>query len=199
MPLTPNATLEQIRDWSHGAVTDARLFDANGRTVFGGLECERTFGPVTDLTCHCGRYRGERFRAIVCPSCLVEVIPAASRSTRMGHLELPEPVQLEGYGPVQLVPVLPPALRPSTPDQTHPITALYQTLLTEPDTAASTLAQLRRALVEGGIEAYQQDLLTVMGPGATVNMQTDELPPVLGLEPWYRATLRVPPAPPSAP
>ncbi|MBU1652708.1 hypothetical protein KKA00_10840, partial [bacterium] len=34
-----------------------------------GLFCERIFGPVKDWECHCGKYRGIRYRDIVCDRC----------------------------------------------------------------------------------------------------------------------------------
>ncbi len=38
-----------------------------------GLFCEKIFGPVKDYECHCGKYKGIRYRSIICDRCGVEV------------------------------------------------------------------------------------------------------------------------------
>ena len=38
-----------------------------------GLFCERIFGPVKDWECHCGKYKGIRYKSIVCDRCGVEI------------------------------------------------------------------------------------------------------------------------------
>ena len=34
-----------------------------------GLFCEKIFGPVRDWECHCGKYKGLRYKGIVCDKC----------------------------------------------------------------------------------------------------------------------------------
>ena len=34
-----------------------------------GLFCEKIFGPVKDYECHCGKYKGIRYRGIICDRC----------------------------------------------------------------------------------------------------------------------------------
>lgn len=190
------ANTAQIRDWSFGRIDRPDLFDGNGRTVRGGLECELVFGPVRDFECHCGRYRGERYRGIVCERCLVEVISSRSRSTRIGHIELSQPVQLEGRAePVTLLPVLPPALRPSTPGQTHPIAQLYQAVLDggPPEALAGKLDALIAAITAAGVARFESSMQQALGSTGAIEMLDARLPPVLGLEPFFKATLLVPP------
>ncbi|MFA6110549.1 MAG: DNA-directed RNA polymerase subunit beta', partial [Candidatus Latescibacterota bacterium] len=57
-----------------------------------GLFCERIFGPVKDWNCHCGKYKGIRYRGVVCDRCGVEVTQAKVRRERLGHIELAVPV-----------------------------------------------------------------------------------------------------------
>lgn len=57
-----------------------------------GLFCERIFGPVKDWECHCGKYKGIRYRGIVCDRCGVEITEKKQRRERVGHIELVVPV-----------------------------------------------------------------------------------------------------------
>ena len=51
-----------------------------------GLFCEKIFGPVKDYECHCGKYKGIRYRGIICDRCGVEVTRKKVRRDRMGHI-----------------------------------------------------------------------------------------------------------------
>ncbi|AXI24604.1 beta' subunit [Cardinium endosymbiont of Sogatella furcifera] len=57
-----------------------------------GLFCERIFGPVKDWECHCGKYKGIRYKGIVCDRCGVEITEKKQRRQRVGHIELVVPV-----------------------------------------------------------------------------------------------------------
>ena len=57
-----------------------------------GLFCEKIFGPVKDYECHCGKYKGIRYRGIICDRCGVEVTRKKVRRDRMGHITLAVPV-----------------------------------------------------------------------------------------------------------
>ncbi|MCH5160216.1 MAG: DNA-directed RNA polymerase subunit beta', partial [Clostridiales bacterium] len=57
-----------------------------------GLFCERIFGPVKDYECHCGKYKKNRYKGIVCEKCGVKVTKSKVRRERMGHIELAAPV-----------------------------------------------------------------------------------------------------------
>jgi len=49
-----------------------------------GLFCEKIFGPVKDYECHCGKYKGIRYRGIICDRCGVEVTRKKSSSRTHG-------------------------------------------------------------------------------------------------------------------
>ena len=87
------ASADRIRSWSHGEVKKPETI--NYRTLKpekDGLFCEKIFGPQKDWECACGKYKGIRFRGIVCERCGVEVTTAKVRRERMGHIELAAPV-----------------------------------------------------------------------------------------------------------
>jgi hypothetical protein len=62
--------------------TDQRLF------------CERIFGPETDWECSsgCGKYKGTKYKGIICDRCGVKVTHSRVRRKRMGHINLAAPV-----------------------------------------------------------------------------------------------------------
>ena len=87
------ASADQIRSWSYGEVKKPETI--NYRTLKpekDGLFCEKIFGPAKDWECSCGKYKGIRFKGIVCERCGVEVTSAKVRRERMGHIELAAPV-----------------------------------------------------------------------------------------------------------
>jgi len=57
-----------------------------------GLFCEKIFGPVKDWECHCGKYKGIRYRGVTCDRCGVEINLKSVRRERMGHIALCVPV-----------------------------------------------------------------------------------------------------------
>ncbi len=57
-----------------------------------GLFCEKIFGPTKDYECHCGKYKGIRYRGIICDRCGVEVTRKKVRRERTGHITLAVPV-----------------------------------------------------------------------------------------------------------
>ena len=87
------ASADEIRSWSKGEVKKPETI--NYRTLKpekDGLFCEKIFGPAKDWECSCGKYKGIRFKGIVCERCGVEVTTAKVRRDRMGHIELAAPV-----------------------------------------------------------------------------------------------------------
>src|SRR5437899_8158004 len=87
------ASPEQVRGWSSGEVTKPETI--NYRTLKpeqDGLFSERIFGPTKDWECSCGKYKGVRFKGIVCDRCGVVVARSRVRRERMGHIELASPV-----------------------------------------------------------------------------------------------------------
>ena len=57
-----------------------------------GLFCERIFGPERDWECACGKYKGTKFKGIICDRCGVKVTHSRVRRKRMGHINLAAPV-----------------------------------------------------------------------------------------------------------
>ncbi len=87
------ASPERILDWSHGEITKPETINyRTQRPEKNGLFDERVFGPEKDYECYCGKYRGIRFRGIICEKCGVEITRAIVRRERMGHIDLATPV-----------------------------------------------------------------------------------------------------------
>ncbi|MDO8522221.1 MAG: DNA-directed RNA polymerase subunit beta' [bacterium] len=87
------ASPERILEWSFGEITKPETINyRTQRPEKNGLFDERVFGPEKDYECYCGKYRGIRFRGIVCEKCGVELTRAVVRRERMGHIDLATPV-----------------------------------------------------------------------------------------------------------
>ncbi|MFA5747835.1 MAG: DNA-directed RNA polymerase subunit beta' [Candidatus Absconditabacterales bacterium] len=87
------ASVEDIEKWSHGVVDNPDTVNyRTGKPKQGGLFCESIFGPVKNYECSCGKYKGIRYKGIVCERCGVEVTSSRVRRSRMGHIELASPV-----------------------------------------------------------------------------------------------------------
>jgi DNA-directed RNA polymerase subunit beta' len=87
------ASPETILDWSWGEVTKPETINyRTQRPEKQGLFDERIFGPVEDYECSCKKYRGIRYKGIVCEKCGVEITRAIVRRERMGHIDLCVPV-----------------------------------------------------------------------------------------------------------
>lgn len=87
------ASPDTVRDWSYGEVVKPETINyRTGRSERNGLFDERIFGPEKDYECYCGKYKGIRYKDIVCEKCGVEVTRSIVRRSRMGHIELASPV-----------------------------------------------------------------------------------------------------------
>lgn len=87
------ASPEEILENSHGEVTKHETVSYRTyKPERDGLYCERIFGPVKDYECHCGKYKGNKYRGITCDRCGVEVTQKMVRRERMGHIALNVPV-----------------------------------------------------------------------------------------------------------
>jgi len=87
------ASPEKILSWSYGEVTKPETINyRTQRSEKSGLFDEKIFGPEKDYECYCGKYRGIRYKGIVCEKCGVEVTRSIVRRERMGHIELATPV-----------------------------------------------------------------------------------------------------------
>ncbi|MCH9698964.1 MAG: DNA-directed RNA polymerase subunit beta' [Gammaproteobacteria bacterium] len=87
------ASPNMIRSWSYGEVKKPETI--NYRTFKperDGLFCAKTFGPVSDYECLCGKYKRLKHRGVICEKCGVEVTLSKVRRERMGHIDLASPV-----------------------------------------------------------------------------------------------------------
>ncbi len=87
------ASSDEMLAWSNGEVTKPETI--NYRTFKPereGLFDERIFGPVKNFECYCGKYRGIRYKGVICDKCGVEVTHSRVRRERMGHIKLASPV-----------------------------------------------------------------------------------------------------------
>ena len=87
------ASPELIRRWSYGEVKKPETI--NYRTFKPereGLFCCKIFGPTKDYECLCGKYKGMKYRGVICEKCGTEITRSKVRRERMGHIELTSPV-----------------------------------------------------------------------------------------------------------
>ncbi len=87
------ASSQELLSWSYGEVTKPETI--NYRTFKPereGLFDERIFGPSKNYECYCGKYKGIRYRGVICDKCGVEVTHSRVRRERMGHIKLASPV-----------------------------------------------------------------------------------------------------------
>jgi DNA-directed RNA polymerase subunit beta' len=87
------ASPDDIRKWSFGEVKKPETINYRTyRPEKDGLFCERIFGPEKDWECGCGKYRGMKYKGMICDRCGVKVTHSRVRRKRMGHIELAAPV-----------------------------------------------------------------------------------------------------------
>lgn len=87
------ASPEEIKSWGKGEVKKPETI--NHRTLKpekDGLFCERIFGPEKDFECSCGKYKGVKYKGLVCDRCGVSIIKSFERRKRMGYINLACPV-----------------------------------------------------------------------------------------------------------
>ena len=86
------ASPNDIRAWSYGEVKKPETINYRTyRPEKDGLFCERIFGPERDYECSCGKYRGTKYKGIICDRCGVKVTHSRVRRKRMGHINLASP------------------------------------------------------------------------------------------------------------
>jgi len=86
------ASPNDIRSWSFGEVRKPETINYRTyRPERDGLFCERIFGPERDWECACGKYKGTKFKGIICDRCGVKVTHSRVRRKRMGHINLAAP------------------------------------------------------------------------------------------------------------
>ncbi len=87
------ASPDKIKEWSYGEVTKPETINyRTQRSEKSGLFDEKIFGPDKDFECYCGKYKGIRYKGIICDKCGVEITRSIVRRERMGHIDLATPV-----------------------------------------------------------------------------------------------------------
>src|SRR6476620_3400254 len=87
------ASPNDIRSWSFGEVKKPETINYRTyRAEKDGLFCERIFGPERDWECSCGKYKGTKYKCIICDRCGVKVTHSRVRRKRMGHINLAAPI-----------------------------------------------------------------------------------------------------------
>jgi DNA-directed RNA polymerase subunit beta' len=87
------ASPNDIRSWSFGEVKKPETINYRTyRPEKDGLFCERIFGPEKDYECGCGKYKGTKYKGIICDRCGVKVTHSRVRRKRMGHINLAAPI-----------------------------------------------------------------------------------------------------------
>jgi DNA-directed RNA polymerase subunit beta' len=87
------ASPNDIRSWSFGEVKKPETINYRTyRAEKDGLFCERIFGPERDWECSCGKYKGTKYKGIICDRCGVKVTHSRVRRKRMGHINLAAPI-----------------------------------------------------------------------------------------------------------
>jgi len=87
------ASPNDIRSWSFGEVKKPETINYRTyRPEKDGLFCERIFGPERDYECACGKYKGTKYKGIICDRCGVKITHSRVRRKRMGHINLAAPI-----------------------------------------------------------------------------------------------------------
>ena len=87
------ASPEEILEESKGEVTKTETINyRTQRPEKDGLFCERIFGPTKNYQCYCGKFKGIRYKGVICDRCQVEVTHSSVRRERVGHIKLAAPV-----------------------------------------------------------------------------------------------------------
>src|SRR3970040_1062555 len=81
------ASYDRINDYAAVKISLARAHD-HCMLAFG----EGHVGPEKDWECACGKYRGMKYKGMICDRCGVKVTHSRVRRKRMGHIELAAPV-----------------------------------------------------------------------------------------------------------
>ncbi|MCX7806300.1 MAG: DNA-directed RNA polymerase subunit beta', partial [Planctomycetota bacterium] len=87
------ASPNDMRSWSYGEVKKPETINYRSyKPEKDGLFCEKIFGPERDWECSCGKYKGIKYRDIICDRCSVKVTHSKVRRSRFGHINLAAPI-----------------------------------------------------------------------------------------------------------
>ncbi len=84
---------ENILNMSNGEVCTIETINYRTyRAEFGGLFCEKIFGPTHSYMCFCKSYKGIGYKGFICDMCGVVVEDKSVRRERWGHITLATPI-----------------------------------------------------------------------------------------------------------
>jgi hypothetical protein len=159
------ATSKEVRSWSFGALKVVRMPSATSwNETRSSLDDQAIFGPIQDFACACGKYRGNRYKDLICDCCGVKLACAEIRRSRFGHIELTAPVP-HTFGRIgelmEAFPILPASFVESARGET--LARLYDDLVRannskESEQMASVVQQIGEALVPIFVEALNWNL-----------------------------------------
>ena len=93
------ASPHDIRSWSFGEVKKPETINYRTyRPEKDGLFCERIFGPEKDWECACGKYRGMKYKGMICDRCGVKVTHSRVRRKRLRCASFPIACSGRGRG-----------------------------------------------------------------------------------------------------
>ncbi|MFH1648369.1 MAG: DNA-directed RNA polymerase subunit beta' [Patescibacteria group bacterium] len=173
------ASGEEILSWSYGEVTKPETI--NYRTFKSerdGLFDERIFGPSKNYECYCGKYKGIRYKGVICDKCGVEVTHSRVRRERMGHITLACPVAHVWF--FKGIPSKMALLLNVTPRNVESVVYFASFIVTEIDTEkkAKAISQVAKDS-EGSRNVLQKELdsevVKLQKELETVSKQKDEL------------------------
>ena len=122
------ASPNDIRSWSFGEVKKPETINYRTyRPERDGLFCERIFGPERDWECACGKYKGTKYKGIICDRCGVKVThsprpPQAHGPHQPGRAHRPHLV-LQGHAQP---PGQPPGHEDQRPREGHLLPGLHR-------------------------------------------------------------------------
>ena len=155
------ASSDEILDWSYGEVTKSETI--NYRTFKperDGLFDEKIFGPSKNYECYCGKYKGIRYKGVICDKCGVEVTHSRVRRERMGHIKLASPIAHVWF--FKGIPSKMALLLDLTPRNVESIVYFAAFVVTEIDGSKKAIAV---SDVAKDLEKAQNDLKKVMEEG----------------------------------
>lgn len=150
---------KRIREESYGEVKKPETVNYRSyKSERDGLFCEKIFGPEKDWECSCGKYKGMKYKGMVCDRCGVKITHSRERRKRMGHIELAAPVvHIWFFRAAQSRLAILLGMKPSQLDK---VVYFQEYVVIDPKDSALSKAQVltedeyRQAVVENGRDSF---------------------------------------------